>query len=362
MARRAWRHPGSRHCPLGRPSLAVPAGNAGWDGQAWSALGSGFQFEGRDGAAFALAPFDDGSGPSLAAAGVFDYAGEMPARHVARWDGKAWTALGDGHSGLAYDLLTADLGDGPVLLAGGTYLIPAGEGTRSASVARWDGAAWVGLGDCPVSDVRSLEIYDGGDGPELIVGGQLGRGGAEPVNVARWDGATWSALGQGWDNIVFDLAVFDRGDGPRLVAGGNFQAVGGIPMSGLAYWDGAAWRSFGAHIKAYVRHLTVADDGRGPALFAFGRIEIYGVESHVARWDGRRWQGLGRGEGGISIYSTMIGFDGGRGPGLFVGAAFELMDGTVSSRIARWACHRTTIPPLFADGFESGDLSAWTVP
>src|SRR5262245_29012979 len=64
---------------------------AKWDGTAWSARGNGLSDS-----VFALTVFDDGSGPSLYAGGLFTSAGVVVANHIARWNGTSWSALGSG--------------------------------------------------------------------------------------------------------------------------------------------------------------------------------------------------------------------------------------------------------------------------
>jgi hypothetical protein len=53
---------------------------------------------------------------------------------------------------------------------------------------------------------------------------------------------------------------------------------------------------------------------------------------------------------GLAVY------DDGSGPALYVGGHFDGAGGVPSRNIAKWAC----AAPVFADGFESGDLSAWS--
>jgi hypothetical protein len=61
-------------------------------------------------------------------------------------------------------------------------------------------------------------------------------------------------------------------------------------------------------------------------------------------------------DGGARSVSALAVFDDGDGPALYAGGSFEGAGGLPSRNIARWAC----VPPVFADGFESGDLSAWS--
>jgi hypothetical protein len=74
----------------------------------------------------AVTVFDDGSGsgPALYVAGGFTRVGAMTVYHIAKWDGKTWSALGSGTNGPLWSLAVFDEGTGPVLCAGGTALWP----------------------------------------------------------------------------------------------------------------------------------------------------------------------------------------------------------------------------------------------
>ncbi|MCC5823455.1 MAG: hypothetical protein LAT64_05840 [Phycisphaerales bacterium] len=164
---------------------------ARWDGHAWSAL-TGPEGMGLDGPAFAMAVFDDGSGPALYVGGSFTTAGSIPAKGVARWDGSHWSALAD---------------------------------VCAAGVAG--------------GHVRSLAVHDDGTGPALYLGGSFTHVGGRTVNrIARWDGHRWSPLispaeFRGTNDWVLALASW----GPTLIAGGDFTHAGGVPAGRIAAWN-----------------------------------------------------------------------------------------------------------------------------
>jgi hypothetical protein len=111
---------------------------AKWDGSSWSRLGSGMS--GTAAHVSALRVHDDGSGPALYAGGGFVSAGGVAASNVARWDGTAWTALGSGLAGSVDDvwaLAVYDDGSGPALYAGGEFTTAGGAAV--SNLARWDG-------------------------------------------------------------------------------------------------------------------------------------------------------------------------------------------------------------------------------
>src|SRR5207247_587228 len=131
----------------------------------------GFESSGTSGGVYAMATFDEGSGPKLFAAGEFDAAGAAIAGRIARWNGitQTWSSLGSGIDGRAGPMVVFDEdGNGP---------LP----------------------------------------PRLFVAGAFTTAGGIPAaNIARWNGTSWSQLGGGTDDLIAALAVFDDdGTGPH---------------------------------------------------------------------------------------------------------------------------------------------------
>lgn len=93
--------------------------------------------------------FDDGSGdgPALYAGGSFITAGDTPALHIARWDGQDWHPVGSGVNGLVISLADFDdgSGGGSALYAGGEFTMA--DGVPARNIARWNGAAWEAVGE-----------------------------------------------------------------------------------------------------------------------------------------------------------------------------------------------------------------------
>ena len=170
----------------------------------------------------ALAVYNDGTGEALYAAGWFDTIGDVAARHIAKWDGATWTAVGEGLPMLLFALTVYDDGNGEALYAGGWS--GAGRGLGQANVAKWDGTSWTILG-VQGDGVFALTEYDDGSGPALYAGGNFtSADGISANRVAKWDGTMWSPLGSGLSGReVYALAVYDNGNGPALYSGGRFS-------------------------------------------------------------------------------------------------------------------------------------------
>jgi hypothetical protein len=192
--------------------------------------------------------------------------------------------------------------------------------TPANNIARWDGAAWHAYGDGVGDDLVSAVLqFD----ERLVVGGNLGKAGQDTVigvQAAFWDGTSWHAMDQSdWQGVIYDLQVYHG----RLYAGGTFWK--GQGYQGLLVWDGARWQSVDAPFMSgwdlLVRNdkllvaagsVVCAWDGvswsqpYGAIAGAFScLVEWNGVLAaggfghdvggRVWMWDGAGWQELGGG-------------------------------------------------------------------
>ncbi len=305
-----------------------------------------------DGDVTALAVFDDGTGPALYAGGDFTIAGGVPANHIAKWDGKAWSPLGSGLGGDLSALLVAkalavfDDGTGSALFAAGGFT--AAGGIEANGIAKWNGKAWSPLGsglkDKFGGPVTTLAVYDDGKGPALYAGGFFTTAGDVAANqVAKWDGKSWTSLGSRFGGVgaprINSLVVFDNGNGPALYAGGYFKNItgeNGGQQGEVAKWDGTGWSTLGQGIdpSSYpeVFSLVVYDAGGGPALYAGGNFGI-------ATWDGGVWSSIKGLEDPLyhepPIVNSLAVFDAGGGPALYEGSGLAGLGNIVSNFIAR---------------------------
>jgi len=314
---------------------------AKWDGTNWSALGS--NPAGMNGTVRALVTFDDGSGPALYAGGSFSGANGVAVNFIAKWDGSAWSDLDFGMGGAispyVYALAVFDDGSGPALYAGGQFTTAGG--VSANRIAKWNGVDWSALATGMDGDVWALAVFDDGSGPALHAGGDFTTAGGVSANrIAKWNGSTWSASGTGMNDDVYALTVFDDGGGPALYAGGDFTIAGGASANRMAKWKDSTWSPLGyvgSGMDDAVRALTVFDDGSGPALYAgglFNTADGYVDANYIAQWDGDFWSALRSGLDGPVF--ALAGFDGGQYPGLYAGGDFAHAGGLPSSNIAKW--------------------------
>jgi len=328
-------------------------------GASWSRLASGVG-HGMNSTVFEMAVYDDGTGPSVYAAGEFTLAGDAEIFRFARWTGAGWApVVGAGgirlDSGDAGAMAVYDDGRGPALYVGGDFLTLGGE--PLGSLARWDGVDWSlvdpshpilrRIGSNSISGrVHSLEVFDDGTGAALYAGGDFSHVGELEVNdVARWDGSSWSGVGGGVEGNVHALRTWNDGTGPALYVGGVFSEVGGHGTRlSLARWNGFSWSVLVEANGFFEPHgsvsaLEVFDDGRGSALYAGGPIGIMGTFYRgIVRWDGSDFERLG-GPNATGIFGTVQAlevFDDGTGPALYAGGNFFDVNGIAIDDIARW--------------------------
>ena len=152
---------------------------AKWNGSSWTTLGSG-----TNGAVFALATFDDGTGQALYAGGSFTASTAAPAKRIARWDGVSWSTVGVGFTNGNVAALAATPS---TLYAAGTFTN--GAAPTFAQVAKWDGASWSGLGSgllmSPVTPTGNALTLLGND---IYLGGLFIFAGDKPsMFIARWN-------------------------------------------------------------------------------------------------------------------------------------------------------------------------------
>ncbi|MFN7317255.1 MAG: WD40 repeat domain-containing protein [Phycisphaerae bacterium] len=315
----------------------VPANSiARWNDSNWSALGTGM-----NDSVFDLEALPNGD---VVAGGSFSTAGGVPVNSIARWDGNTWSALGTGMNGSVWDLALLPNGD---LVAAGDFNTAGGVTVNQ--IARWDGSTWSALGNAAQHTngvVSSIAVLPNGD---LVAGGFFSTSGGIPTHqIARWDGSTWSVVGTaaGIDELfVFALGVLPNGD---LVVGGVFESVGGVPANNIARWDGSTWSALGDGITgplgSHVVEFTVLPNGD---LVAAGSFSAAGgvTANNIARWDGSTWSALGAGVGGPSPtgVSTIRLLPNGD---LVAGGPFITAGGVVAPFIARLVCIAPACDPV----------------
>lgn len=382
---------------------------AKWNGTKWSSVGGGMP-AGNDWGGMALAAFDPVPGDAVPAklyvGNGSRIAGQdwLGVNGVGSWDGKRWSALGEGPSHFAQELAVFDTSRGAALHIAGSYattpmttqggpfsrlpsingdvhalrpltfdgqsrLVAGGRFTRAGgwdagSIASWNGKSWEPLGKgfdeqpyyARTAGVTQIEVADFGSGPQLYAAGPLTSSGGQPIGqVARWTGTEWVSVGAGPSDgpagTIYGLAAYASQGKPALVVGGSFGRVGAAPISHLAAWDGKSWGPLGGSPDDYVTSLLVFDDGGGSQLYAGGVFTKIAGQAipYLARWNGTGWSSVGTPPDG-SISGLWIADDG-SGPALFAMGGFTTIGGVPAQRFAKWDGTRWSAVPNNVSGY-----------
>jgi hypothetical protein len=303
---------------------------AQWDTitETWSALGTGMNS--------AVNNVEVGDGV-LYAEGIFTTAGGVPAAYLAQWDGENWSALGTGLGGSYVQIDDIAVG-GSILYVSGYFSIDGG--TTMICLAQWNGSSWSGLGDGflynPPNNMATI-------GSTLYVGGYFESAGGVPAHyIAQWNG-TWtdvdSAECGGADGSIDAMAV----GGSNLYIAGYFSSIAGVPADGLAKWDGTSWSAIPLswdeeEEDSEIEVLAVSKDG--DTLYAGGEFLVIGgvIAYNVAKWDGANWSALFLGVLGedASVWALAVGEDESGDDILYVGGEFTIAGGQFANNIAKF--------------------------
>jgi hypothetical protein len=204
-------------------------------------------------------------------------------------------------------------GDFPALAAGAQGLVRTylKAGTTQIIVDRWNGSAFVPLGD-PLSDPSSSPMSsrrasavatDAAGNPVVAWGSGIGTL-TNTVQVQRWDGARWVSLSDSKGvlaGITFGTVLLSpvslslAPDGRPLVSWANFARV-----TAVAKFDtGTTWNALGTSPESFPSFENngpvVRVNGAGDVFVAWMTRAMNGAATHVtvARFDAGAWSMLG---------------------------------------------------------------------
>lgn len=281
-----------------RDSLIVLNNIAKWDGTRWSSLDSGLTVGNLPN----LYPGVNAilvQGTDVYVGGFFFQAGSVDVRHIAKWNGTQWSAVGQGFTDEVHALAAL----GTDIYAGGKFQkIWAGDSVKG--IAKWNGTAWSSL------SVKLANAYTGRpvvsaitpSGTDLYVGGYFTLTNAEnAVSIAKWNGTTWSRLGSGIAGNGVSVSAITV-DGSDVYVGGQYTTAGGIASEKIAKWNGTSWSGFGTGIQGSQGNVQ-AIAVQGTNVFATGSwlTTAGGVTvNNIAHWDGSAWKTMGEGINGYA--------------------------------------------------------------
>jgi hypothetical protein len=310
----------------------VPANNiAKWDGQTWTALGTGISSSGQ--AIVYRIAF--GTNGDVYAGGSFTAAGGTAATNIARWDGVKWWPVSGGVNGGTSPVVSSVAVAGNLVFVGGSFTNAGGHLIKS--LAQWDGTNWSALG---AGVDHGTNTYVGAllvDGNNLYAGGNFTNAGGQSISgIAQWDGTNWSALGSGLAGPSLTVTAI-RKFGTNLVVSGSFTNAGGVAATNIAQWNGTQWSALGNSVTAAINTMTTDDNNVyiGGHFTSAGGVTV----TNVARWDGTNWSSLGAlsyadpGNAGTEwIYTLAIGLNG----KLLAGGFFSKADAQGVQNLAQW--------------------------
>jgi len=295
----------------------------------WSSMGG---VPGADSVVFAVAA--DGAG-NVYIGGAFTVAGDTIVNNIAKWDGNSWSALGSGINGNVGALVVS----GNNVYAGGLFTTAGG--SPATNIAKWNGSTWSALGS-GLSASADYPFYGGAVSALVVLGTNVYAGGAfttaggiPATNIAKWNGSSWSPLGSGISGInnlffgsvvVHALAV----SGNNLYVGGYFTAAGGIAATNIAKWDGSSWSALGSGMDTYGHVTALAASGSN--VYAGGNFTTAGgvAANRIAKWSGNSWSALGLGISGGDLHSLAV-----SGSNVYAGGYFTTAGGLPANYIAK---------------------------
>jgi len=290
-----------------------------WNGGAWVDLGGSTGDGGISGSGNGYTPAIavDAEGNPIVAWQNLQPEDTLEDIYVKRWDGSAWvgyadSAIGGGvsQSGGAFTPSIAVDGSGRPVVA---WL---DEDVGQIYLKKWDGTAWVALGDSASGEgISKTWVLAPWEPPGLAVdafgspvvawrGLHQSTGIGSHVFVKRWNGSEWvglgdSAIGGGINSGMGAEHISMAADstGGFVVAWEEDFNTGGLGEIHLKRWTGSAWEELagsatgGGVSRTSGESMTpsVAVDGNGNPVVAWHERTIGGSEVYVKVWDGSAW-------------------------------------------------------------------------
>lgn len=209
----------------------------------------------------------------------------VPVNQIARWNGQTWSAMGSGFTGsVCTNIAPAPNGD---LIAVGYFT--GVDGGPAPGIARWNGTAWSAIGSDTVPNPSAVAVKPNGN---IIVSGDFTRiGTVAAQGIAEWDGSRWRPMGTNTSTVrpgIGRIATRSNGD---VIVGGYISSIDGVAVANIARWDGSAWHPIGegvanifSYTSPYVSDLLVTPNDELYAAGVFktaGNTVSYGIAHAV---------------------------------------------------------------------------------
>lgn len=297
------------------PGSGQEANHPALTGETWFALSNGLSSD-----VFAMAA----NGSDIYVGGAFNgictssacSGANTKSFHVAKWDGAAWTGLGNGLDGTVRAIAVS----GSTVYAGGDFVHVCGNkpcnsaGTTVNHIAKWDGATWSALGNGADGTVNAIlingsDVYFGGNFANLCGDAGCTTPNKTKVNhIAKWTGTAWVALDHGVSDAVNALAlnagVVYAGGGFTSACGNNACSTSTATLNYVGQWNGTTWSGLSFGLIDAVNALAF----KGSTLYAGGNFSAACGDAgclnsnikvnHLASWNGSAWSAMSNGVGG----------------------------------------------------------------
>ncbi len=342
--------------------MCASAQNANWD--------SRFATNGPDSVVRALAV----SGSNVYVGGYFTNAGGLTANGIARWDGNSWSALGTGLTwGSSRGTVNAIAVRGTNVYVGGHF--DRAGGIQVANFAIWDGVQWHAMDYGFNDEVYAIAIEP--NSPRFFVGGAFTKAGNElntpipghlAVGPSYW--AAYGGSGNIGEQAVLSLAAggaclyAGTDSGYRIIGNDNYDL--GFPYGPTVVR--AFQRGYSTIVYEALRTgefhqkhgpIQFRSSGLGISIndFALTGDELYVAgffvqirtnaspndvlvnANRIARFYNNTWSALGSGlDGGVNAIAA-------NGNNIYVGGSFLNAGGKSSPYFAIW--HAPPVDPRF---------------
>ncbi len=256
----------------------------------------------------------------LIVGGLFDSVGNVPAHNIAEWDGISWLPLGNGlDNGVGFNSITVY--NGEIYATSSIYL-------NDFNIYKWDGSTWSIFATASYS-INVLKTFNN----KLYVGGDFYTIDGIILNgLGVWNGIYWSSVGGGIPSANGgEIRCIEFDDNSNLYIGGIFEQIGTVTFNNIAKWDGTSWTQLTTGIIASIG-VSVVNSLKfwNNNLYVGGSFNTAGGIpcSHIAKWNGNMWSGLGSGIYGdpraFEVYNNKL-----YSAGEFAGTGGSIINGVV---------------------------------
>ena len=249
---------------------------------------------------------------TLIVMGAFSSIGNLPSRSIAKFTDSTWTSMETGVFQMGYVRSMCSYGDSIIFSGnfGGDYTVPFDGGVlcyyhdsifpfaRGIDIGSSAGSA--------IEGIRCSVVYKG----ELYVAGDFNSNYGR--SILKWNGSNWVDISYTPGVVVpysiRTMVVYNN----ELYVGGSFVYIGGVYASHIAKWDGYKWCGLGSYINGPVNNMFVYNN----ELVISGDFNsIDGVYfNSIAKWTGGNYsdtcQVVGitelNEENSITIYPTLV--------------------------------------------------------